>query len=72
VLLGSARLDFSQQLDNLNKDIFTVIGWDPRGYGYSRDVERDWPLHFLERDAHDGAALMEVIQSFIHSMSFSW
>ncbi|KAK2192809.1 hypothetical protein NP493_22g03003 [Ridgeia piscesae] len=29
--LGSARLDFSQQLDNLNKDIFTVIGWDPRG-----------------------------------------
>lgn len=56
-------MDFGQQLDNLNKDMFTVIGWDPRGYGFSRDEEREWPVHFLERDAHDAATLMQVIES---------
>ena len=60
LLSGSSRTDFSKQLDNMNKDMFTVIAWDPRGYGGSTTPKRDWPLHFLERDALDGARLMEV------------
>ena len=44
----------------LNHDKFTVICWDPRGYGKSRPPERDFPVDFFYRDANDAAKLMEV------------
>ncbi|KAM3875815.1 valacyclovir hydrolase [Diretmus argenteus] len=59
--LGSARTDFGPQLKSLSKERFTVIGWDPRGYGNSRPPERDFPPHFFERDAEDAVELMKVL-----------
>ena len=47
-------------MQKINKSLFTIIGWHPRGYGYSRPPLRDWPLDFLSRDADDAAAFMEV------------
>ena len=47
-------------MQNINKTLFTIIGWHPRGYGFSRPPVRDWPLDFLSRDADDAAAFMEV------------
>lgn len=59
--LGSTRTDFGPQLKSLNKERFTVIGWDPRGYGQSRPPERDFPLDFFERDAKDAVDLMKAL-----------
>ncbi|KAM9478155.1 valacyclovir hydrolase isoform 2-T2 [Salvelinus alpinus] len=59
---GSAQTDFGPQLKSLSKDRFTVIGWDPRGYGNSRPPERDFPLDFFERDAKDAVDLMQALR----------
>ncbi|XP_034439122.1 valacyclovir hydrolase [Hippoglossus hippoglossus] len=59
--LGSTRTDFGPQLKSLNKERFTVIGWDPRGYGRSRPPDRDFPADFYERDAADGVELMKSL-----------
>ncbi|XP_051233845.1 valacyclovir hydrolase [Dicentrarchus labrax] len=59
--LGSTRTDFGPQLKSLNKERFTVVGWDPRGYGQSRPPDRDFPLDFFERDAKDAVDLMKAL-----------
>lgn len=57
---GSTQTDFGPQLKSLNKERFTVIGWDPRGYGQSRPPDRDYPSDFFEKDAEDAVDLMKV------------
>ncbi|XP_049578171.1 valacyclovir hydrolase [Syngnathus scovelli] len=59
--LGSTKTDFQPQLKSLNQDLFTVVGWDPRGYGQSRPPDRDFPLDFFERDARDAVDLMRTL-----------
>ncbi|XP_074524696.1 valacyclovir hydrolase [Halichoeres trimaculatus] len=59
--IGSTRTDFGPQLKSLNKERFTVVGWDPRGYGRSRPPDRDFPLDFFERDAKDAVDLMKAL-----------
>ncbi|XP_056233675.1 valacyclovir hydrolase [Seriola aureovittata] len=59
--LGSTRTDFGPQLKALNKEHFTVVGWDPRGYGRSRPPDRDFPSDFFERDAKDAVGLMKAL-----------
>ena len=56
--LGSTQSDFGPQLKGL-RDEFTVIAFDPRGYGKSIPPKRDFPADFFVRDANDAAALME-------------
>ncbi|XP_078337615.1 serine hydrolase BPHL-like isoform X2 [Crassostrea virginica] len=55
--LGSSRTDFSKQLSDLNKRDYTLIAFDPRGYGKSIPPKRTWPLEFLQRDADDANSL---------------
>jgi len=59
-LVGCSQTDFKQQLDHLNKELFTLVAWDPRGYGRSIPPDRDWPEQFFRRDADDAVKLMEV------------
>ncbi|XP_026202015.1 valacyclovir hydrolase isoform X2 [Anabas testudineus] len=59
--LGSTKTDFGPQLKSLNKELFTVVGWDPRGYGQSRPPDRDFPSDFFERDAKDAVDLMKTL-----------
>ncbi|KAG7236131.1 hypothetical protein INR49_000695 [Caranx melampygus] len=59
--LGSTRTDFGPQLKSLNEERFTVVGWDPRGYGQSRPPDRDFPPDFFERDAKDAVDLMKAL-----------
>ncbi|KAJ3599321.1 hypothetical protein NHX12_033284 [Muraenolepis orangiensis] len=59
--LGSTLTDFGPQLKSLNKEMFTVVGFDPRGYGRSRPPKRDFPLDFFERDAKDAVDLMKAL-----------
>ena len=58
--LGSTQSDFGPQLKGLCRD-FTVVAFDPRGYGKSVPPKRiDFPLDFFQRDASDGAARTHV------------
>ncbi|KAM9308883.1 valacyclovir hydrolase [Gastrophryne carolinensis] len=61
-VLGSSQTDFVPQLKKLNKNYFTIIAWDPRGYGLSIPPNRDYPLDFFERDAKDAVDLMQALQ----------
>ncbi|PNJ70963.1 BPHL isoform 5 [Pongo abelii] len=61
-MLGSGETDFGPQLQNLDKKLFTVVAWDPRGYGHSRPPDRDFPADFFERDAKDAVDLMKALK----------
>ncbi|KAG8522059.1 Valacyclovir hydrolase, partial [Galemys pyrenaicus] len=54
--------DFGPQIKKLNKELFTVVAWDPRGYGRSRPPDRDFPRDFFERDAKDAVDLMKALR----------
>jgi len=58
--LGSALSDFTPQLEGLSKEKFTLIGWDPPGYGSSRPPERDFN-NFFTKDAACAKTLMEML-----------
>ena len=58
--LGTTRSDFGPQLNGLS-DKFTVVVFDPRGYGKSIPPKRDFPQDFYDRDADDAANLMLTI-----------
>ncbi|XP_071483840.1 valacyclovir hydrolase-like [Diadema antillarum] len=59
--LGSTKTDFQPQLEKLNRDRFTIVAFDPRGYGKSRPPERDFPADFFHRDAKDARDLMKAL-----------
>ncbi|XP_074843848.1 serine hydrolase BPHL isoform X2 [Carettochelys insculpta] len=61
-MLGSSQSDFGPQLKSLNKQLFTVVAWDPRGYGRSIPPARDFPPDFFERDAKDAVDLMQALK----------
>ncbi|XP_073406228.1 valacyclovir hydrolase isoform X2 [Dendrobates tinctorius] len=69
--LGCSQTDFGPQLKFLNKEVFTIIGWDPRGYGLSIPPARDYPPNFFSRDAKDAVDLMQVLQLVIGGNFFS-
>ncbi|XP_076010572.1 LOW QUALITY PROTEIN: valacyclovir hydrolase [Genypterus blacodes] len=69
--LGSVKTDFGPQMKSLNKERFTVVGWDPRGYGLSRPPLRDFPPDFFERDAKDGVDLMKAL-GFVKFSLLGW
>ncbi|CAG2115724.1 unnamed protein product, partial [Medioppia subpectinata] len=58
--IGSTRSDFGAQLETMNREAFTLIAWDPPGYGYSRPPERDWN-DFYRRDAKVAAQFMKAL-----------
>ena len=61
--LGTARSDFSPQLDYYgSREDFKIIAFDPRGYGNSRPPERTYSGRstFIE-DAKDAKGLMDAL-----------
>ena len=62
-MLGSTKTDFAKQLKTMNRDHFTIIGFDPRGYGQSRPPDKEFTTNFLREDAEDAAELMKVCDS---------
>ncbi|GLG98700.1 Valacyclovir hydrolase [Gryllus bimaculatus] len=59
--LGSIWTDFKPQIDHLNKSKFTLVAWDPPGYGKSRPPKRSFSPGFYYRDADFGVKLMEKL-----------
>ncbi|XP_031559962.1 valacyclovir hydrolase-like isoform X2 [Actinia tenebrosa] len=58
--LGTTQSDFGPQLKGLSNE-FTVVAFDPRGYGKSIPPVRDFPSDFFVRDALDGSELMRKL-----------
>lgn len=59
--LGSSRTDFKPQLEQLNRNKFTVVAWDPPGYGFSRPPDRCFSADMLHKDADVAASLMQTL-----------
>ena len=62
--LGTTQSDFSYQLKEMSKD-FTMISFDPRGFGKSKKVTRNFNENFYEADANDGIQLMKKLGLYI-------
>ena len=62
--LGSVGTDFSPQMTHFGREGsgFTIVGFDPRGYGKSRPHARNFSAPgFYRRDAEDAAGVMEKL-----------
>lgn len=58
--LGTIWSDFKPQIDQLDRDKFTIVAFDPPGYGFSRPPSRNFDLNFYEKDATMAYKLMKV------------
>lgn len=63
--LGTIWSDFKPQIENLDKSKFTVVAFDPPGYGYSRPPSRNFSADFYEKDADAAYNLMKVFQLIV-------
>lgn len=58
--LGCWQTDFKQVLEEFNKDQYTIVCWDPPGFGKSRPPDRDFSYGYNARDADKAHRLMKV------------
>lgn len=58
--LGTATTDLLPQLDGLDPSLFSLVGWDPPGYGKSRPPSRDF-TDFFRRDAEMAVTTMKKL-----------
>lgn len=56
--VGSIQTDFKTQIEELDKTKFTIIAWDPPGYGKSRPPLRKFTKNFYFDDANMAVKLM--------------
>ena len=64
--LGTVATDFAPQMEYFGREGsgYTVVTFDPRGYGASRPPERDFATdyeHFMRKDAHDAFGVMNTL-----------
>ncbi|XP_076350536.1 serine hydrolase BPHL-like isoform X3 [Tachypleus tridentatus] len=59
---GSAQTDFKPQLNGLSHKKFSLVAWDPPGYGHSRPPQRKFSTNFFYQDAELAVALMEKLE----------
>lgn len=59
--LGTIWSDFQPQIMNMNKEKFTVIAFDPPGYGQSRPPNRKFDENFYKHDAKIASEFMNTI-----------
>ncbi|CAH0553855.1 unnamed protein product [Brassicogethes aeneus] len=59
--LGTIWSDFKPQIEGLDKEKFTVIAWDPPGYGGSRPPNRNFTSSFYRDDADMAYKFLKAI-----------
>ncbi|XP_078492786.1 serine hydrolase BPHL-like isoform X2 [Ciona intestinalis] len=70
---ASCELSLNPQLEGLDQNIFTLVAFDPRGWGWSMDARREYKEEDLITDAEDAAALMERLGFEKYSVfGFCW
>lgn len=50
-MIGSTWTNYGKQIELLDENQFTLVSWDPPGYGFSRPPERKMDALHLNRDA---------------------
>lgn len=58
--VGTIWSDFKPQVESLDRTRFTVIAWDPPGYGNSRPPNRKFTPNFYEEDAEATREFLNV------------
>ncbi|KAI1294667.1 Valacyclovir hydrolase [Halotydeus destructor] len=67
--IGTSRTDFTPLLEQMNPREFTLIAWDPPGYGFSRPPERVYNgSQTFQDDADLAAALMQKLGYSMYSL----
>ena len=74
--VASCRWAFASQLEHFGREGsgYTIVAYDPRGYGKSRPPERNFCLqeeHHLKRDANDAYHLMKSL-GFLQFSILGW
>lgn len=65
--LGTIWTDFKPQVEGLNRDKFTIVAWDPVGYGKSRPPDKNFTANFYEKDADIAFEFLKVwFQLFVN------
>lgn len=59
--LGTIWTDFKPQVEGLDKEKFTIVAWDPPGYGKSRPPEKDYNTNLYEKDADAAYEFMQAL-----------
>ncbi|CAH1113035.1 unnamed protein product [Psylliodes chrysocephalus] len=59
--LGTIWSDFKPQVEGLDRNQFTLVAWDPPGYGDSRPPNRHFGVDFYENDADCAQKFMEAL-----------
>ncbi|XP_053605739.1 valacyclovir hydrolase-like isoform X2 [Plodia interpunctella] len=60
--LGTIWTDFQPQVEGFDREKFTLIVWDPPGYGKSRPPDKKFNENFYEIDADYAAEFMKELQ----------
>ena len=66
-VLGTTQSNYGPQLRGLSED-FTVVSFDPRGYGKSIPPKREFQGNFFEQDAEDAAEFVYKLGKFYTSI----
>ncbi|VVC41145.1 Alpha/beta hydrolase fold-1,Alpha/Beta hydrolase fold [Cinara cedri] len=66
-LLGDID-NFTLIIDNFDREKYTMVSWDPPGYGLSRPPDREFPLDNMHRDADLAISLMEALHVDAYSV----
>ncbi|XP_035440548.2 valacyclovir hydrolase [Spodoptera frugiperda] len=60
--LGTIWTEGKPQIEGFNRDKFTLVVWDPPGYGKSRPPEKVFSTDFYERDADAAYEFMKALK----------
>lgn len=59
--LGTVWTDFKPQVEGIDREKFTLVAWDPPGYGKSRPPEKKFTTDFYEKDADAAYEFMKAL-----------
>lgn len=65
--LGTIWTDFKPQIEGFDREKFTLVVWDPPGFGKSRPPDKEFAGNFYNTDADHAFQFMKV--SFIFFLS---
>ncbi|VVC41144.1 Alpha/beta hydrolase fold-1,Alpha/Beta hydrolase fold [Cinara cedri] len=66
-LLGCVD-NFKPIIDHFDRGKYTMVAWDPPGYGLSRPPDREFPPKILHRDADLAISLMDALHIDTYSV----
>ncbi|KAL1115909.1 hypothetical protein AAG570_006198 [Ranatra chinensis] len=59
--LGTIWSDFKPQIEGFDPEKFTLVAWDPPGYGKSRPPDKKFDAQFYETDAKLASQFMQML-----------